>query len=140
MDLDYAGDLTPEQAWTLLKEDKNSQLVDCRSSAEWSLVGVPELESIEKLPLFIEWQTFPMMEKNQRFLQEISENITDKSTKIIFLCRSGARSRSAAEFLTAQGFNKCYNCIEGFEGNHNELGQRSTINGWKFSGLPWKQG
>ena len=68
MDLDYAGDLTPEQAWTLLKDDKNSQLVDCRSSAEWSLVGVPELESIEKIPLFIEWQTFPMMEKNQRFL------------------------------------------------------------------------
>ena len=53
MDLDYAGDLTPEQVWTLLKEDKNSQLVDCRTSAEWSLVGVPELESIEKLPLFI---------------------------------------------------------------------------------------
>ena len=43
-----------------------------------------ELESIKKHPLFIEWQTFPMMEKNQRFLNEISENITDKSTKIIF--------------------------------------------------------
>ena len=36
MDLDYAGDLTPEQVWTLLKEDKNSQHVDCRTSAEWS--------------------------------------------------------------------------------------------------------
>ena len=97
MELDYVGDLTPKQAWTLLKEDGNSQLVDCRSVAEWSLVGVPELESIKKLPLFIEWQTFPMMEKNQRFLNEISENITDKSTKIIFLCRSGARSRSLCQ-------------------------------------------
>ena len=58
MDLDYAGDLTPEQAWTLLKEDKNSQLVDCRTSAEWSLVGVPELESIEKLPFLLSGKHF----------------------------------------------------------------------------------
>ena len=140
MELDYEGNLTPKEVWTLLKEDELSQLVDCRTSAEWSLVGVPELESINKSPIFIEWQTFPMMEKNPRFFQEISEKVSDKSTKIIFLCRSGARSRSAAEFLTAQGFEKCYNCLEGFEGNHNQLGQRGAVNGWKFSGLPWKQG
>ena len=89
MELDYAGDLTPQQAWSLLKEDENCQLVDCRTTAEWSLVGVPELESIKKLPFFVEWQTFPMMEKNPRFFQEISEKITEKSTKIILLCRSG---------------------------------------------------
>ena len=65
MELDYAGDLTPQQAWSLLKEDENCQLVDCRTTAEWSLVGVPELESIKKLPFFVEWQTFPMMEKTQ---------------------------------------------------------------------------
>ena len=76
MELDYAGDLTPKQAWTLLKEDENSQLIDCRTAAEWSLVGVPELSLIKKLPIFIEWQFFPMMEKNPNFFQEISENIT----------------------------------------------------------------
>ena len=65
MELDYEGDLTPKEVWTVLKEDQRSQLVDCRTSAEWSLVGVPELESIIKSPIFIEWQTFPMMEKNQ---------------------------------------------------------------------------
>ena len=63
MELDYAGDLTPKQAWTLLKEDKNCQLIDCRSAAEWSLVGVPELDSLKKSPIFVEWQIFPMMEK-----------------------------------------------------------------------------
>ena len=140
MELDYAGDLTPKQAWTLLKEDKNCQLIDCRSATEWSLVGVPELDSLQKSPIFVEWQIFPMMEKNPKFFKEISENINDKSTKIILLCRSGARSRSAAEFLTAQGFKECYNCVEGFEGNHNENGHRSSVNGWKFSKLPWKQG
>ena len=29
-------------------------------------------------------KSFPMMEKNTKFFQEISENISDKSTKIIF--------------------------------------------------------
>ena len=67
MELDYEGNLTPKEVWTLLKEDERSQLVDCRTSAEWSLVGVPELASIKKSPIFIEWQTFPMMEKNPRF-------------------------------------------------------------------------
>ena len=83
-----------------------------------------------------------MMEKNQRFLNEISENITDKSTKIILLYPDQVHDRDLLrEFLTTrQGFSHCYNCLEGFEGNHNEIGQRSTVNGWKFSGLPWKQG
>ena len=140
MELDYAGDLTPNEVWQMLKDDENCHLIDCRSSAEWSLVGVPELESINKSTLIIEWQTFPMMEKNQRFFQDVSENVPSKDTKIIFLCRSGARSRSAAEFMTSQGFNNCYNCLEGFEGSHNESGHRSSVNGWKFLGLPWKQG
>ncbi len=140
MDLDYAGDLSPEKSWDILKKEGDSYLVDCRTSAEWAFVGVPDLESLKKKVIFIEWQIFPIMEKNSRFLQEISENITDKNSKIIFLCRSGARSRSAAEFLTSQGYSNCYNCSDGFEGSHNEIGHRGKINGWKHSNLPWKQG
>ena len=33
--LDYAGDLTPQETWELLKEKSDSILVDCRTSAEW---------------------------------------------------------------------------------------------------------
>ena len=115
-------------------------MVDCRTSAEWSLVGVPDLDSLGKKVLFVEWQTFPTMEKNPRFLQEISETNVTKNSKIIFLCRSGARSRSAAEFLTSQGYESCFNCSEGFEGSHNNFGHRGKVNGWKFHNLPWKQG
>ncbi len=140
MDLDYAGDLTPEESWDLLEKDDNCYLVDCRTSAEWAFVGVPDLESIKKKAIFIEWQTFPVMDKNPRFLQEVSDNVLDKNSKIIFLCRSGARSRSAAEFLTSQGYENCYNCSDGFEGTHNEIGHRGEISGWKHKKLPWKQG
>ena len=140
MDLDYAGDLSPNEAWDKIKEDSDCYLVDCRTSAEWSLVGVPDLDSLGKKVIFLEWQTFPSMEKNTRFLQEISETDIKKNSKIIFLCRSGARSRSAAEFLTSQGYQNCFNCSEGFEGSHDNFGHRSSVNGWKFHNLPWKQG
>ena len=72
MDLDYAGDLSPEKSWDILKKEGDSYLVDCRTSAEWAFVGVPDLESLKKKVIFIEWQIFPIMEKNSRFLQEIS--------------------------------------------------------------------
>ena len=140
MDLDYAGDLSPNEAWDTIKLNSDCFLVDCRTSAEWSLVGVPDLDSLGKKVLFVEWQTFPTMEKNPRFLQEISETNVTKNSKIIFLCRSGARSRSAAEFLTSQGYESCFNCSEGFEGSHNNFGHRGQLNGWKFHNLPWKQG
>ena len=84
MDLDYAGDLSPNEAWNIIKENSDCFLVDCRTSAEWSLVGVPDLDSLGKKVLFVEWQTFPTMEKNPRFLQEISETILEKKSKIIF--------------------------------------------------------
>ena len=140
MDIDYAGDLLPSEAWKDLKENPDCFLVDCRTSAEWSLIGVPDLDSLGKKVIFIEWQTFPNMDKNSRFLQHIADTNITKNSQVILLCRSGARSRSAAEFLTAQGYKKCFNCSEGFEGTHNDFGQRGKVNGWKFADLPWKQG
>ena len=140
MEFNYAGDLSPQNTWDEVKNNDDCFLVDCRSSAEWSLIGVPNLDSIGKKVVFVEWQIYPTMEKNSKFLQEISESGIDKDSKIIFLCRSGARSRSAAEFLTSHGYKECYNCMEGFEGSHNEFGQRGKQNGWKFADLPWNQG
>ena len=71
-ELDYAGDLDPQKAWNLLEQNKDCYLVDCRTNAEWNYVGVPDLNSIGKNVLFIEWQTYPLMEKNNNFLQEIN--------------------------------------------------------------------
>ena len=139
-DFNYAGDITAEKAWDLLKENNDCQLIDCRSSAEWTFVGVPDLGSLNKKVFFIEWQSFPLMEQNKDFLREISDSGLTKETQMIFICRSGARSRSAAEFLTSQGYKNCFNFSSGFEGVHDVNGQRGKTNGWKFSKLPWKQG
>ena len=99
-DLDYAGDINPEKAWDLLKNNKDSHLIDCRTSAEWNFVGVPDLTNLGKNTHFVEWQSYPLMEKNENFLKEISDLGLSKDSTLIFICRSGARSRSAAEFLT----------------------------------------
>merc|ERR1711991_1016236 len=130
--LDYAGDLTPQETWELLKEKSDSILVDCRTSAEWGFVGVPNLEKLNKKVIFLEWQKYPDMQINENFLQEIVESGVNKDSSVVFLCRSGARSRSAAEFLTSYGYKNCYNCLDGFEGNHDQDGHRGQMNGWKF--------
>ena len=80
------------------------------------------------------------MEKNNNFLQEINDTGIPKDAKLIFICRSGARSRSAAEFLTHHGYKSCYNLSGGFEGNHDSEGHRGNVSGWKQKNLPWKQG
>ena len=58
---------------------------------------------------------------------------------IYLLCRSGVRSRAAAEALTDAGLGPAFNVLEGFEGPHDDEGHR-TVAGWKIAGLPWRQG
>jgi rhodanese-related sulfurtransferase len=58
---------------------------------------------------------------------------------LYFLCRSGARSKSAAEAMIEAGWNHSFNVEGGFEGSPDATGKRGTVNGWKASGLPWSQ-
>ena len=58
---------------------------------------------------------------------------------IFFICRSGARSASAAAAMTAAGYSRCYNVAGGFEGPRDAEGHRGTVEGWKAANLPWVQ-
>ena len=58
---------------------------------------------------------------------------------LLFLCRSGQRSASAARAATEAGLPDCYNILEGFEGNKDANGQRNRTGGWRACGLPWSQ-
>ena len=44
----YACDVTPKEAWDILEYDCKSILIDCRTDAEWSYVGAPNLSQIAK--------------------------------------------------------------------------------------------
>lgn len=146
---EYAGDLSPKDAWELLRREPAAVLVDCRSQAEWSFVGTPDLSSAGKRPLLVEWQSFaagtpesggkPRMVANRAFVQDVEKAGVPKDAAVVFLCRSGGRSRSAAIAMTQAGWQRCYNLSGGFEGAHDAAKHRGIAEGWKASGLPWVQ-
>ena len=136
----YAGDVTSQEAWEILRAESAATLIDVRTDAEWSYVGLPNLSSLDKKPLLVSWQMFPTMAINQTFIDEVERRIVNKDTPILLLCRSGARSKSAAQALTARGYRACFNILDGFEGPPDGARHRGAVVGWKASGLPWRQG
>jgi rhodanese-related sulfurtransferase len=140
----YAGDLAPQQAWDLLAQDSAATLVDVRSQPEWSFVGLPDLSSLSKRPLLVAWQSYnpaarPPMVPNAEFAAAVEAADIDKAAPVIFLCRSGVRSKAAAIAMTKRGFRRCYNLAGGFEGPHDDARHRGRVSGWKAAGLPWSQ-
>jgi rhodanese-related sulfurtransferase len=137
---DYAGDLSAEEAWALLESEPKAQLIDVRTQAEWNFVGLPDVGGLGRKVALVEWQMFPTMQVNPDFVAA-TEEVTggDKNVPILFLCRSGARSRSAAIAATKAGYASAYNVAGGFEGDLDAERHRGNRNGWKAAGLPWKQ-
>jgi rhodanese-related sulfurtransferase len=136
----YEGDITPADAWNILEQNPRAVLIDVRTPAEWNYVGVPDLSRLRKQPLFVPWIDFPSMQINSGFTRQIADACTDVEAPLLFLCRSGVRSKAAAIACTGIGFVACYNIDTGFEGFHDAQRHRGTVNGWKASGLPWVQG
>ena len=137
--MSYAGDVTPAEAYAAVTGGEDAVLVDVRTRAEWTFVGVPDLSAPGGPLVLAEWSTYPDGNVNERFVDEVREAGLVPGRPVYLLCRSGVRSRSAAEALTAAGLGPAYNVAEGFEGPHDGNGHR-TVSGWKNAGLPWRQG
>lgn len=135
----YAGDVAPKTAWKILTERPEAVLIDVRTRAEWNFVGVPDLAGVGKKPALIEWQMFPTMQPNPDFVSALAGGVANKDAPLLFLCRSGARSAAAAKAMTAAGYSTCLNVSDGFEGPLNGEAKRGASDGWKASGLPWRQ-
>ena len=138
----YAGDLSLKDSWERLLREETSQLVDVRTEAEWNFVGVPDMSGLKRRLLLCEWQRYPAGQ-NQDFVRELSQALTAtryrSGSALLFLCRSGARSRAAAIAMTAAGFAPCFNIKDGFEGALDDKVHRGQAAGWKAEGLPWIQ-
>ena len=149
MDETYAGDVDPADSYAALQASADAVLVDVRTAAEWSYVGLPDLSHIGKrvIPLGvipigvipIEWQRFPDGTQNGSLLEQLRHAGVAEGVPIYFLCRSGVRSAAAAKAATAAGLGPAYNVADGFEGPLDRDGHR-TVSGWKAAGLPWRQG
>jgi rhodanese-related sulfurtransferase len=136
----YAGDISPQATWAALEADPSAVLIDVRTKAEWNYVGLPDLSQLGRKVLLIEWQTWPDGSRNLDFVEQVTAAGVGPANPTYLLCRSGARSRSAAQLLTLHGWTSAFNIADGFEGPHDLTQHRGTVAGWKHDGLPWTQG
>jgi rhodanese-related sulfurtransferase len=130
--LPYEGALLPAEAYEILQSAPGAQLVDVRTHAELEWVG--------RIPgaVEIEWMSYPTLKQNPNFVAQLHGQL-DPEALVMFICRSGGRSHSAAALATSVGFPDCYNVLEGFEGDRDGDKHRNTRGGWRKAGLPWEQ-
>lgn len=140
----HIASVSVEDAWTRLKSDAGSVLIDVRTIAEWAYVGLPDLSSIGKRPVLVEWQGFPDDRLNTAFVERVAEALNPigagRDSELFFICRSGQRSLKAAQAMAAAGYARCRNVADGFEGPLDPNRHRGQLAGWKARGLPWAQG
>lgn len=127
----YAGNVMPQLAWAWVQSGEGV-LVDVRTDAEREWVGfVPGA-------IGLAWKQWPGMQLNPAFDSGLRAAV-QPGKKALMLCRSGVRSIAAARRATELGL-EAYNILEGFEGDPDEHAQRGRKGGWRFHGLPWRQG
>lgn len=137
-------DVDVEAVWKTLQSHPRAQLVDVRTRAEWTYVGIPDLGPTGKRTVLVEWQTFPDQAVDPRFAERLGGELkalgVEKDDDLFFICRSGSRSLAAAKAMAAAGYRACHNVACGFEGPLDDERHRGSVKGWKAAGLPWQQG
>ena len=112
-------------AFDFLSQKFDSHLIDTRSDLEWKTTGIPDLSSIKKETNLINWG--PVLDQN--FFDKYKKFLTgrfNQKDSLFFICRSGSRSRMAAEYAILFGFKNCFNIYDGFY-NENDLNWKTNL-------------
>ena len=132
--LPYAGAVTPQEAFALVQNDPRVKLVDVRTNAERDWIGrvaIPDRQHGA-----VQWSLYPGGALNPDFGGQLQQ-VAEQHDVLLFLCRSGVRSRHAARVATELGYKNSFDILEGFEGDRDADGHRKTVGGWCKAGLPW---
>ena len=127
---EYAGDVTPQEAWEMVRD--GAVLVDVRTVGEWEQIGVPDTSELGVETHFIEWVHAGGV-LNPGFRASELESIgIEPGTPIVFLCRSGsaamARRQPRRRWASARVQH-----ARGFEGTADARGARAGLEGRRTS-------
>jgi rhodanese-related sulfurtransferase len=90
--------ISQEQWWQEVQEDKDAVILDVRTEGEWNEGIIPGAINID-------------IYKGQGFIYKLDE--LDKAKKYYVYCRSGARSGQACNIMQQMGFENAYNLSGG---------------------------
>lgn len=122
--------VTPEEAAELVAA--GHVYVDVRSEPEFEQGHVPGAFNVPLMHLGPGGMT-----PNGEFMQ-VMQSAFGKDEKLVVGCRSGGRSRRAAELLAAAGFTELSDLSAGWEGSRDPFGR--TVPGWSKKDLPVEPG
>jgi rhodanese-related sulfurtransferase len=132
--------LQPREAWAWLQAKaadapgQSPLFVDVRMEIESLYVGRPPGV------VHVAWYDYPDLTPDPaRFARQVEEEAGDKDRPVLLICRSGKRTLDAGLALEAAGFTEVAHVVHGFEGELDDRFHRSTVNGWRYEGLPWEQ-
>ena len=135
------GDITPVEAFRMVQKDpQHTFLVDCRTRAEYQLVGHP----VGAFNIPLRFLSTKVGEKgyleadNPDFGKNLLSQFNPKTDTLILLCRSGNRSCVACNEAIKAGFkeDKVFNLMGGFEGDKNK-NKESSFHGQRWAGARW---
>ncbi len=140
--------LTAKEAYgELQKNGAKSLFIDVRTQYELEYVGYTKM--IDKnIPVV--FKTDKKWDKkksrfsrilNKNFVNDVKKALKEKglnkSSHIIFICRSGSRSVYTSKLMAKAGYMNVSNIVDGFEGGKDKKSKHRTVNGWKNAGNPW---
>jgi rhodanese-related sulfurtransferase len=138
--------LKSTDAFRALEADPSIVFVDVRTTADFAFVGHPAPIDAN-VPLRFHTTEYRadrsgyLMQDNPDFIDEVVTLVEDhgktRDDPVFVICRSGGRSRAAADMLAGAGFTQVYNIVDGFEGGKDKATGHRTVEGWRNAGLPW---
>ena len=118
----------------MIQSNPSALFIDVRMAVESQCVGYPPGV------VNIAWYEFPDYKVDAtRFVSAVEQTAASREQAVVLICRSGLRSVDAGMALEKAGFTQVFNVLDGFEGEPDDNGHRSTECGWRYEGLPWTQ-
>lgn len=104
----YKADINSKTAYEM--QQKGYMIIDVRTIPEYKFSRVPNSKNI---PIYHDRNGERVF--NENFLEQIDYAVAGKTdTPLILICRTGSRTREAANLLAKNGYTNIYNVEKGF--------------------------